>query len=230
MKEVRKYIDTLSRSVKAWEYWINNGNTIIADEGVDNFLYVIKTDTDKICALDANKVRDVILEREDSISLRLRRINEYGLLVFLQKLEDSKNIKSCLSDNVVNEAINTYFQRINEKANEFCRVISECEKYLPQKKTKKPRKISSFRDIIQYPDKEGLIKRLHELIDGKGGADVGSVLLRAIHFDHYLTRNPTQAEYCSEFELIGRWTGITNYMSDNNANALERANKIVIFD
>lgn len=86
-----------------------------------------------------------------------------------------------------------------------------------------------FRNIIQYENKEKLLKRLHSLIDGKWGADVGSVLLSA-RLNNYLTRNPTQAEFKSEFELIGTWSAITNYMNDNNQNALDRANKIVIFE
>ncbi len=106
-------------------------------------------------------------------------------------------------------------------------VIETAKKNIPHKKERKER---NFRDIIQYPDKEKLIKRLHELIDGKGGADVGSVLLRAKLIDHYLTRNPKRAEYESEFKLIGHWSEIHNYLDENNINALERANKIVIFD
>ena len=87
----------------------------------------------------------------------------------------------------------------------------------------------NFRDIIQYPDKDKLLGRLHELIDGKGGADVGAVLLNAYFIKPYLTRRPTQAEFESEFELIGGWSAISNYMSADNQNALDKANKIVIF-
>lgn len=231
MKEARNYIDTLSRGLKAWDYWVHNGNTIISDTGVEMFLYFIKSDTDELCNLDANEVKDVILESEDGISFRLRRINEYGLLPLLQKLEDSKDIKSSLIDDAVNEAINTYFLRIYEKANDLCRIISECEKYLQPKKTKKEKKESNFRDIIQYPDKERLLKRLHELIDGKKGADVGSVLFKATE-DKLLTRVPYQAEYESEFTLIGCWSAIHNYMvfDPNDNNKLTRAFNIEIFD
>lgn len=85
-----------------------------------------------------------------------------------------------------------------------------------------------FRSIIQYEDKNILIARLHKLIDGKGGADVGAVLLNARQ-NNYIIRNPTREEFKSEFELIGSWSAISNYMSDDNANALDRANRIVIF-
>lgn len=169
MKEARNYIDTLSRGLKAWEYWINNGNTIIADVGAEKYLYVIKSDTDKICDLDANEVKDVILEREDVISLRLRRINEYGLLSLLQKLEDSKDIKSGLIDGAVNEAINTYFLRIYEKANDLCRVISECEKFLPQASHKKPK--SKWW-------KDGKLEEAQAKFKGQGGCATVRAILR----------------------------------------------------
>lgn len=86
----------------------------------------------------------------------------------------------------------------------------------------------SFRNIIQHKDPEMFLKRLHALIDGRSGADVGGILLKAKQ-ENYITRNPTKKEYESEFELIGCWTAITNYLDENNENALERANKIVFF-
>lgn len=90
-------------------------------------------------------------------------------------------------------------------------------------------KSSKFSDIIQYPNKDELLKRLHKLIDGKRGAGVGAVLLNAWYINPYLTRRPTKTEFESEFELIGSWSAISNYMSENNQNAIDLANKIVIF-
>lgn len=87
---------------------------------------------------------------------------------------------------------------------------------------------ANFSDIIQYPDKEKLLKRLHELIDGRSGADVGCIILSA-KLNNYIIRNPTRKEFESEFEIIGSWTAITNYFSESN-NALDRANKIVLFE
>ena len=85
----------------------------------------------------------------------------------------------------------------------------------------------TFASIIQHSNREQVLERLHGLIDGRRGADVGAVLLKA-RLDGYLTRNPTRAEFRSEFNLIGTWQAIVNYMSDNNENALDRANKILI--
>ena len=87
---------------------------------------------------------------------------------------------------------------------------------------------SYFRKLIQHPDPERLIKRLHALIDGQHGAAVGSVLLRCVQ-QGYLRKCPTQVEFCSEFELIGTWSSIHNYMNENSVKALVRANAIVIF-
>ena len=86
----------------------------------------------------------------------------------------------------------------------------------------------SFYDIIQYENPTALVERLHQLIDGRSGADVGCVLLKCWQ-DGYLTRRPKQKEFESEFTLIGGWKAIHNYMNDNNPNALDRANQIIIF-
>ena len=87
---------------------------------------------------------------------------------------------------------------------------------------------SDFSNIIQYEDKERLLKRFHDLVDDKKGADVGCVFLKAL-IEKYITRLPKQKEYESEFVLIGSWSAIHNYMDENSLNALERARKIVIF-
>lgn len=89
---------------------------------------------------------------------------------------------------------------------------------------------TSFKDIIQYKDKDKLIVRLHELIDGKGGKNVGVVLVRAKFIDKYLSRYPSQAEYQSVFKLIGTWQAISNYFyKEEDNNVLTSANDIVIF-
>ena len=107
-------------------------------------------------------------------------------------------------------------QKTGESYNKGCLNNGQCGK--------------SFRDIIQYPDKDKLLERLHELIDGKGGADVGAVLLNAYSIKPYLTGKPTQAEFKSEFELRGTWQAISNYMNENSEKALAKANRIVIFE
>ena len=89
-------------------------------------------------------------------------------------------------------------------------------------------KETSFRHIVVHADAEALLQRLHQLIDGRRGADVGCVLMKCL-LDGYLSRKPTQNEFQSEFTLIGSWQAIYKYMDDNSVNALDRANRIIVF-
>lgn len=113
-----------------------------------------------------------------------------------------------------------------EQYEEFLRAHKEFEKEISLPPLDES---TIFRDIIQYEDKEKLLKRLHELIDGHGGAEVGAVLLQCL-IRGYITRKPTQKEFISEFQLKGTWQGIFNYMEEGNNNALDRARHIRIFD
>lgn len=94
--------------------------------------------------------------------------------------------------------------------------------------TKAQEATPSFHSIIQYEDADILLRRLHQLIDGRRGADVGSVLFKCL-IDGLISRRPTRKEFETEFQLQGCWTSIHKYMDDNNVNALDRANKIIIF-
>ena len=108
-------------------------------------------------------------------------------------------------------------------------VANKKENILPRKSQDDASEARSlFHDIVQHEEPDKLVERLHQLIDGRKGADVGSVLLKCL-LDGHLSRKPNQKEYKSEFILVGGWTAIHNYMDDNNENALDRANKIIIF-
>lgn len=98
-----------------------------------------------------------------------------------------------------------------------------------QEMEKKKHSTPIFLHLILHPEPKKLLKRLHRLIDGKSGAAVGAVLLRAQQ-KGYLIKVPTQAEFRSEFALVGKWNAIHNYMNDNNETALAKANKIIIFE
>lgn len=97
-----------------------------------------------------------------------------------------------------------------------------------QEVEKKRHATPKFLHLILHPEPKKLLKRLHQLIDGKSGAEVGAVLLRAQQ-KGYLSKVPTQAEFESEFTLNGSWNAIHNYMNDNSEKALSKANKIIIF-
>ena len=98
-----------------------------------------------------------------------------------------------------------------------------------QKTTEEENRESLFCNVIQYKDPQALLKRLHQLIDGKKGADVGCVLLKCKQ-DGYIIRNPKRSEFVSEFALKGTWQAIHKYMEGDTENALDRANKVVIFE
>ena len=98
-----------------------------------------------------------------------------------------------------------------------------------QEMEKKKHSTPKFLHLILHPEPKKLLRRLHRLINGKSGAEVGAVLLRAQQ-KGYLSKVPTQAEFESEFTLNGGWNAIHNYMNDNNQKALAKANKIIIFE
>ena len=144
-----------------------------------------------------------------------------------------KMINSLISrmwDNIENVAecvryyANKYDVNIDENTTESGTIVDSepC-------KIEKPKNSPSFRDLIQYEDTDALLKRLHVLIDGKGGAGVGSVIRKAID-DGYLMDEPKKAEFESEFDLKGSWQAIHNYFHfEGDNNKLIKASRIVIF-
>ncbi|WP_303206916.1 hypothetical protein [Bacteroides oleiciplenus] len=161
--------------------------------------------------------------KEESRKNREKRISGMQVTEGAYTDEDFENCIQRMFDNGAIDAI------VNETMHEFLDVE---DIKLIQKRTIKSApedKQKTFKSIIQSDDKEKLLKRLHYLIDNKGGAEAGAVLLKAF-IDGYLTQTPTRGMYESEFTLIGTWQGVHNYMSDNSAKALDKANKIIIFD
>lgn len=75
----------------------------------------------------------------------------------------------------------------------------------------------SIYDIIQCEDKEGLVKRLHTLIDGKRGKDIAVVFILA-KTEGLITRFPTKMMLTSEFNIRGSWTAIAKYMNEDALN------------
>ena len=108
------------------------------------------------------------------------------------------------------------------------KLFSQKVKHL-QKVEKKKHSTPNFLHLILHSEPKKLLERLHQLIDRKSGAAVGAVLLRAQQ-KGYLIKVPTQAEFRSEFALVGKWNAIHNYMNDNSTKALAKANKIIIFE
>lgn len=133
--------------------------------------------------------------------------------------------------------VNSLDTEMQKWEKDFSRLIYDIEVfvvgYCPQegKNTKKD-KNSNFRDCIQCKDKEKLIERLHELIDGKQGCDVGYVLLKC-RIDGLITRNPKEEEMKSEFPSVNYNSSVKNYLTEDSLSdngKVARAGQIVIFD
>lgn len=133
--------------------------------------------------------------------------------------------------------VNSLDTEMQKWEKDFSRLIYDIEVfvvgYCPQegKNTKKDNN-SNFRDCIQWKDKEELINRLHELIDGKQGRDVGYVLLKC-RIDGLITRNPTGAEMKNEFPSVIYNSSVKNYLTEDSLSdngKVARAGQIVIFD
>ena len=133
--------------------------------------------------------------------------------------------------------VNSLDTEMQKWEKDFSRLIYDVEmfiiEYCPQKgKNTKKDKNPNFRDCIQYKDKEELINRLHELIDGKQGCDVGYVLLKC-RIDGLTTRNPTRAEMESEFPSVNYDSSVRNYLTEDSLSdngKVAKAGQIVIFD
>lgn len=128
------------------------------------------------------------------------------------------------TDETINEAME-FFLPADKQPNTTATPPSSTTETETEEESRK----SLFWNIIQYEDPQALLERLHQLIDGKKGADVGCVLLKCKQ-DGYITRKPTQAEFKSEFALKGTWQAIHNYLNEDDMNALDRANKVIIFE
>ncbi len=223
MTDTRHYLDTLNSAVKAWEYWKDEAQQLIDKYGDDEAVQVFGGERNRLIQLNINVVDD---EACDNPELWLKRVDEQQMTTILIEAHraGTGDIIDVVGDKSRRE-LDGLRSQIIKCYNEFGQLMIKYDE--PDKKSNK-QKSAKFVEIIQYPDKRKLLDRLHSLVDGKRGADVGAVLLKAQQ-DGLLMRIPTQAEYKSEFGLIGGWSAIHNYMSDNNQNALDKANKIIIF-
>ena len=133
MKAAREYITTIRKGLAIWEHWINEGNTIIAQHK-QSFPEVITAEIATIRQLNPQDVKDAILEHEDGIAMRIRRLDEYKLPAIVQYLADMADTNAQLSDNVTNSLIDEYRLTIETKTRQLLKVIKECEKYIPSSK------------------------------------------------------------------------------------------------
>lgn len=196
-----------------------------------SFFYQLDIDTEFYNEMDINRKKEIIRTLEQHLETPARNTKDLlpshaDLRNLLNQayLDDIKNDTATQLEAEYYAGLLEFRTEIEHIADSIIAKVSEMRCYLNQRGTTKV----SIRNIIQYEDKDKLLERLHKLIDGKGGADVGAVFLKA-KLDGYITRTPTQKEFRSEFELIGSWQGISNYFNENSENALSKSNTITIF-
>ena len=186
------------------------GSETVPEESLTNDLITEKS-SEEITLPDYIKLDDL---------LEQAALNYHNNEAFLQSLK-------ALLLSTINEATGGD-PNINNLLKAKLKLFNQNVKHL-QEMEKKKHSTPKFLHLILHPEPKKLLKRLHQLIDGKRGAAVGAVLMRAQQ-KGYLIKVPTQAEFESAFTLIGGWTAIHNYMNDNNEKALAKANKIIIFE
>lgn len=160
--------------------------------------------------------------------IRLMEPNPYWILLThsVTRGEEINGIISQMWDNIENvaECARFYINKY-EVTNELA---DNSQDEFPVRRQSR-HKAGDFSRLIQYGNKKKLLKRLHQLIDGQSGANVGSVIRKAID-EGYLRNEPTKADFESEFRLIGSWQAIHNYFHFEADNGkLIRAERIVIF-
>ena len=133
MKAAREYITAIRKGLSIWEHWINEGNTIIAQHK-QSFPEVITEEIATIRQLNPQDVKDAILEHEDGIAMRIKRLEEYKLQAVEQYLTDTAGTNAQLSDNDINCLIDEYRLTIETKTRQLLKVVKECEKYIPSPK------------------------------------------------------------------------------------------------
>ena len=167
--------------------------------------------------------------------IRLMEPDPYWILLThsVTKGKEINGIMSQMWDNIENVAecarfyINKY-EVTNELADNSQDELKTSTEDIPVRRQLR-HKAGDFSRLIQYGNKKKLLKRLHQLIDGQSGANVGSVIRKAID-EGYLRNEPTKADFESEFRLIGSWQAIHNYFHFEADNGkLIRAERIVIF-
>ncbi len=133
MKSARYYITTIRKGLSFWDKWLTEGETYLQmDKQI--FLNLIEKQSEKLRGLEAQDVKDDLLEREDGIELRLKRLDEYKLQDIIQFIVNTQGNTAHLSDAETNEAIDRYRLLIEDKTKELLKVIKECERYIPSSK------------------------------------------------------------------------------------------------
>lgn len=211
--EEKEYI---KNEIKRWELYILSIPKENQTKALESLTYKLLTGYYKICHNKKWKWKG----NKDYAELSLKLLYDEALFGIILSL---RVLHLCYTDSFISH-ISQWEREMNDST--FTDLLKDLQHIKGNKPGKRAKK--DFRSLIQYEDKDKLLKRLHVLIDGKGGSDVGAVLLHCL-LQKYISRIPTQPEFESEFELIGTWRSIRYYVDDTNESAKYKAQNVQIF-
>lgn len=204
MKATRKYITTITKGWRAWEHWINEGNSIIR-EHEELFPHIIEKEIIIMRKLKSSEVEDEILASEDGMTLRIKRANDM-LEDVVQRISETQGTKAELSDAEVNSLLDKYRQAIEDKVSRLLKVIGMCEKYAniepQQTREKKPQQTRRNKQPTKWW-KDGKLEEAQEKFKGQRGAKAFRAIMNMV-YDPELAL-PSLGEFSEKFPgVIGR--------------------------
>ena len=132
MNNARAYMKEICRALASWEEWLQNAESMIKEGDKQLLLRFIEHQTAQLRRLDAEKVKDDLLEHDDGIARRLERLEtDYQLLATARHISATKDTPAQTTDAEVNAAIDRCRQVVALKTWEVIRVFEDCRKRLP---------------------------------------------------------------------------------------------------
>lgn len=172
MKATRNYLNTIRKALEKWQEWSENGDTILEEKGWLFLQGQLNIESRKLRELDVQEVKDEVLQNQDGIRLRLRRlVNDYGISELRDDVLRIAGKDARLTDAAINDQLTEYRSLIVVKTAELAQAYNECAAYLkPQ--TSKP---------AARWWKEGKLEEAQEKFKGQHGAAVARAILRMVY-------------------------------------------------
>jgi len=182
MKATRKYIATITKGLRAWEHWVNEGNSIIS-EHEELFPHMIEKETIIIRKLKSSEIEDEILASEDGMTLRIKRANDM-LDDVVQRISETQGTKAELTDAEVNTLLDKFREAIEDKVSRLLKVISTCEKYAniepQQTREKKPQQTRRNKQPTKWW-KDGKLEEAQKKFKGQRGRPVARAIMNMVY-------------------------------------------------
>ncbi len=130
MKRVKKYLRRIYQATMDWDNGWERATQFIADGENALLIGLMKHHTKMLMELDCQDVADAILEHQEEIEFRLKRIDNYRIWPTMQHIFDNAGTIADFSDGEVNEAMNICHDWIIHKSKDFVNVYRECEEFI----------------------------------------------------------------------------------------------------